>query len=184
MNDQRKAEIDLEAMLADLGKSRAIQNETNRRDEVEHLKVAALIDIAGSLRIVAAEAALAMAGEYGALDTGDEPDTEADTGAGDFFVVGDRVGIEADNVTGEIVRFGTSEGEQWADVAIDVNGVGVGIETRRYFTQYMTRLSDTHAANVSGAESDDELDEFTAPATGLDALRGETKATKKKGKKS
>lgn len=174
--------VDLDTLAADLNGVGAIHNDALKRLEVARISTAALIDIAGSLRVLAGEASLAMLGSGAFVDGGDaEPDSPPD----DLFVEGDRVRLRDDSgSTGTIVSLGVSEGDVYADVELD--DPDREPEVRRYFVEYLERIVGDESVEAKGDdESDDPEDDFTPPASALDALRDlEKKPAKKKGKKS
>lgn len=175
--------VDLDTLAADLNGVGAIHNDALKRFEVARISTAALIDIAGSLRILAGEASLAMLGSGAFVDDGEE--AAPDDAPGDLFVEGDRVRLRDDSgSTGTIVSLGVSEGDVYADVELD--DPDREPEVRRYFVEYLERIVGDESAEVEGDdESDEPEDDFTAPASALDALRDlEKKPAKKKGKKS
>lgn len=104
----------------DFGKARqsleatpAINAADVRRARYAELQIAATLDIAASLRVLALEALLAMpGGEEPDVDT--EPVTEETR---DFLVEGDLVTVVGDTAPGEVVKLGWDQGEIFADVA-------------------------------------------------------------------
>jgi hypothetical protein len=178
--------IDLDALAADLRGAGAIHNDAVRRSEISRISAAALVDIAGSLRVLAAEASLAMLGVDTLAIDDDEAEDPVDDATRDFFVVGDRVRLRDDRgTTGTIVALGTSEGSVIADVIRDE--LDNGPDVMRYFGEYLERIVRAESVEAGDPidESDDPEDDFTPPANALDALRDlEKKPAKKKGKKS
>lgn len=174
--------IDLEALHAELAQVGAMHNDVLRREAIAKIQAVALLDIAGSLRVLAGEASLAM---FGSGAFGDDGETEPDNTPGDLFVEGDRVRLRDESgSTGTIVSLGVSEGDVYADVELD--DTEDDDEVRRYFVEYLERIvGDESDDTEDDDESDDREDDFTAPASALDALRDlEKKPAKKKGKKS
>lgn len=118
IHEDGAAEIDLDELAADLESARLIHNDNVRRGTVARVQAAALLDIAMSLRILAAEAGAAMgvdiSSEFDYAPA--EPDYgEVDDTTRDFLVVGDLVTVKGDTEPGEVVAVG-SDGEPWADV--------------------------------------------------------------------
>ncbi|MFM9596770.1 hypothetical protein ACKI1O_46310, partial [Streptomyces scabiei] len=114
--------VDLERAAAELRATSLIQNEAVRRARMAEISAAALLDIAGSLRVLANEAAAAML-----------PDASADHLAGasvdyfagevapdgprDFLLEGDLVHKIDDDEPGVVVALGfDGDGELYADV--------------------------------------------------------------------
>ena len=176
--------IDLEALHAELAQVGAMHNDVLRREAIAKIQAVALLDIAGSLRVLAAEASLAMLGS-GVF--GDPEDLAIDEAAAtaherDFLVVGDRVRLGDElGTTGTVVNLTSSEGVGVADVKLD--DPANGPEVMRYFREHLERIVEPESS-VDDDEDDDESDGFTPPATALDALREAEKSGKKKGKKS
>ncbi len=176
--------VDLDFELANLAQSRAMHNDGLRREAIARTQAVALLDIAASLRVLAGEASLAMLGSGAFVDDGE---TEPDNTPGDLFVEGDRVRLRDESgSTGTIVSLGVSEGDVYADVELD--DPDREPEVRRYFVEYLERIVGDESVEVEAegdGESDDPEDDFTPPASALDALRElEKKPAKKKGKKS
>ena len=106
--------VDLDLALAELKRSDGM-TDPRRKFAVAEISAAALLDIAGSLRIIAHESAVAMTvNNFGTLDvpTDDEPE-----GDRDFIVEGDLVAVEGREVPGEVTRIFFTEGEHFADIA-------------------------------------------------------------------
>lgn len=192
--------IKIDAARLELAKSGAINLESTRRATVAEITAAALLDIASSLRLVAAEAGLAMAGSgmfsdpY--ADVEPEPVTDETR---DFLVIGDLVHLRGQDRTGEVVKLGFSEDEVVADV------VFVGDDgPSRLFARDLVRLRGDEATveeaakdEVESAVAEEDLvddidadfdgDTHEAAASALDLLKANEaarKAGKKKGKKS
>lgn len=181
--------VDLAKAIAQLAQSGAINNDGVRRSTVAEISTAALLDIAGSLRVIAAEAALAMAGS-GSFTLDGMPEAEApmtdDTR--DFLVVGDRVTAKADDdrEVGRVTGVGVTEGEPYADVAFEQF-------TGRLFARDLERVTSDETEDAidlaamrshEDARLDPEGDDFTPPASALDALKDlEAKPAKKKAAK-
>ena len=201
--------VDLRAAAAELKAVGSITSESARRHAVAEIGAAALLDIALSLRVVAAEARAAMpspftetTGDAGA-EPGAEPEAEADR---DFFIKGDLVVADGMDEPGEIRGFGQSEGAFYADVLF-----AGGAESRVWLSNLTRLVGDwrdddamQEAAERSieaiAAESEREVgpdgepdidadfdgDHRPAAATALDVLKAneaERKAAKKSGKK-
>lgn len=131
--------IDLADLTLELDRAVRIENEQIRATTMRRIQIEACLDIAVSLRTLAAESALAMGqseGQLGRLDhepDDDEPDDdEPDPGERDFLVVGDLVHILDDERVHEVLKVGVSEGESWAEV--DDGGVV------RYWQRNLVRL--------------------------------------------
>lgn len=104
--------VDLRAAAAELKGSASVTNDTTRRQIVAEIQTAALLDIALSLRVVAAEARAAMPVAFATAElVSDEPPAERD-----FLIVGDLVAVEGYDDPAEVVKLGVSEGAVWAEV--------------------------------------------------------------------
>jgi len=87
---------------------------TRQKAALGEITAAALLDIAGSLRVLAVESASAMREASLGYDTeDDEPDIESDD---DLLVEGDLVAVEGFAEPGEIRAFRHTEGEFFATV--------------------------------------------------------------------
>lgn len=102
--------VDLRAAAHELKGSTSITNDVVRRQVVAEIQTAALLDIALSLRVVAAEARAAMP-EFVAEYAEPEPPAERD-----FLVEGDLVVVDGYDDPAEVVKLGVSEGAVWAEV--------------------------------------------------------------------
>lgn len=136
IHEDGTAEIDLDELAADLESARLIHNDSVRRGTVARVQAAALLDIAMSLRILAAEAGAAMgvdiSGEFDYAPA--EPDYgELDDAPRDFLIVGDLVTVKGDTEPGEVIAVG-SDGEPWADVDFAVT------KGMRYYARNLERL--------------------------------------------
>lgn len=172
---------DLERAADELRQIGAMSSESARREAIAKISTSALLDIAASLRVIAAEAELAMIGPVDFSEAApDELDGISDHDR-DFLVVGDRVAPDDTAELGTVTKLGTSEDELFADVELDNEG---GIA--RYFVSHLTRVIDEPKGESDAGEgdgSDDVEDDFTPPASALDALREVEKKAAKKGKK-
>ena len=123
--------VDLRAAAAELKAVGSITSESARRHAVAGINTAALLDIALSLRVVAAEARAAMPSPFTETidDAGAEPEADRD-----FFIEGDLVVADGMDEPGEIRSFGQSEGEYYADVLF-----AGGAESRVWLSN-LTRL--------------------------------------------
>lgn len=178
--------VDLAALRAELASSGGIHNDTLRRESVARVSAAALLDIAFSLRTLAAEASLAMLGSGAFVDAVDEEDVVDEDGRG-VLLVGDIVRcLDEDEAVRVVTGVGVTEGDLYADVALD----GDASNARRAWQRDLERVPGASVAVASRPDLDEDNDEdddddFTAPASALDALRDlEKKPAKKKGKKS
>lgn len=138
--------VDLRAAAAELKGSASVTNDTVRRQIVAEIQTAALLDIALSLRVVAAEARAAMP-EF-ATEATDEGPAEDDR---DFLIVGDLVVADGMDEPGEVRGFGSSEGAMYADVLF-----AGGAESRVWISN-LTRLV--------GDERDDDAMQEAAEAS-------------------
>lgn len=120
-NETTGTTINLDVATSELKATSLIQNDGVRRARMAEISAAALLDIAGSLRVLANEAATAMlpaatveyfAGEVEPFTTGDETD-----GPRDFLLEGDLVHKIDDDEPGEVVALGfDGDGALYADV--------------------------------------------------------------------
>ena len=166
-------DIDFDAAARDLEASARIQNDGIRRDTVARIQTAALLDIAVSLRVLAAEAGAAMGLPEPAPEI--EPVEEIER---DFLVVGDLVHLIGSTDPGEVVRVGSDNGDPWADVDF-ATAKGV-----RYYWRNLERLIgdadsaepfNPEVAATLNAEADGEPDlddahgfeDYEAPAEEL-----------------
>lgn len=106
--------VDLDLALAELKRSDGM-TDPRRKFAVAEISAAALLDIAGSLRILAHESAVAMTvNNFGTLDVPKDDEPEGDRG---FIVEGDLVAVEGREAPGEVTRIFFTEGEHFADIA-------------------------------------------------------------------
>lgn len=138
--------VDLRAAAAELKASPGITNDGVRRRVVAEIQTAALLDIALSLRVVAAEARAAMPSPL--VETAPEIPAERD-----FFIVGDLVAVNGHDEPAEITGFGQSEGALYADVLF-----ANGAESRAWLDT-LTRL-------VGDERDDDAMQEATERIAG------------------
>ena len=175
--------IDLEALHAELAQVGAMHNDVLRREAIAKIQAVALLDIAGSLRVLAGEASLAMFGSGAFGDVEDLAVDEADERPErEFLLVGDLVKRRGDDdsLVGVVTGVGITEGEPYADVSLGADGMD-----GRAWQRDLERVPGVESDPLADEESDEEGDDFTPPATALDALReAEKKPAKKKGKKS
>lgn len=193
--------VDLRAAAAELRAAGSITSESARRAVIAEINTATLLDIALSLRVVAAEARAAMPSPPTEADalTADDRETPED-----FVVEGDLVAVDGLDDPAQVVGFGQSEGAIYAKIKlID------GTETRAWL-ESLTRLvgdelgvdamQDASEVDAAGADGEtvepadlvDDIDadfdggQHPAAATALDVLKAneaERKAAKKAGSK-
>ena len=177
------AEVDLGTLHEALKTSSAIHNDGLRREAIAKVTAGALLDIASSLRVLANEAALAMAGSGIFEDETDLADGPDDHGEREVLLVGDIVRcLDEDEAVRVVTGVGVTEGDFYADVALD----GDASNARRAWQRDLERVPGASVTTrVGDPEGDDDEDDFTPATTALDALReAEKKPAKKKGKKS
>lgn len=200
--------VDIEAARRELSQSAMIRDEKLRRGAVAEITAAALLDIAASLRVVSAEARLAMPDPLDMITrprAGDPDEREGDDEIDDprdFLIAGDLVLADGHDEPAEVLKLGVSEGAVWAEVRF-----ASGAETRLW-ADSLTRLvgdggagveldiptaaDEAEAAPLAAAveledhtdEIDDDFvgDEHGEVASALDVLRAneaERKAKKK-----
>lgn len=148
--------VDLRAAAAELKAVGSITSESARRHAVAEINTAALLDIALSLRVVAAEARAAMSSPFTETidDAGAEPEADRD-----FFIEGDLVVADGMDEPGEIRSFGQSEGAFYADVLF-----AGGAESRVWLSN-LTRL-------VGDERDDDAMQE--AAERSIEAVAAES----------
>ena len=148
--------VDLRAAAAELKAVGSITSESARRHAVAEINTAALLDIALSLRVVAAEARAAMPSPFTETidDAGAEPEADRD-----FFIEGDLVVADGMDEPGEIRSFGQSEGAFYADVLF-----AGGAESRVWLSN-LTRL-------VGDERDDDAMQE--AAERSIEAVAAES----------
>lgn len=133
--------LDLHAAKRELKGVSMVQNEGARRQALAELTAGALLDIAASLRAVAADARLGLDPYAGAGEAVDDQPEERE----DFLVVGDRV-TTPDGAIGTVLSFGMTEGSAYAEVAFD-NG-----PTAKTWLENLSRVADY----TPDPDSDDE----------------------------
>lgn len=110
--------VDLRRAAAELKTSSSITNEISRKATVAEIQTAALLDIALSLRVVAAEARAAMP-DVASLFTPEGGPAEAEfEKPSDFFIEGDIVIVDGSDEPAEIKSFGQSEGALYANLLL------------------------------------------------------------------
>lgn len=150
--------IDLDVATSELKATSLIQNDEVRRQRMAEISAAALLDIAGSLRVLAGEAAAAMfpaaaadyfAGEVEPFTPGDESD-----GPRDFLLEGDLVHKIDGTEPGEVVALGfDGDGALYADVEFGAGPV------RLYASSLVRLVGDeaTEATEALAAVTDGEI---------------------------
>lgn len=137
--------IDLDVATSELKATSLIQNDEVRRQRMAEISAAALLDIAGSLRVLANEAAAAMlpAASVEPFTPGDE---ESD-GPRDFLLEGDLVHKIDDDEPGEVVALGLDgDGALYADVEFGAGPV-------RLYASSLVRLFGDEARDVEAIEA-------------------------------
>lgn len=143
--------IDIETAAVELKRAGGMPSESARRAYVAEITAGALLDIASSLRVLAAESAHAMVDyQQGADYNGAFADEEPD----DLIVEGDLVAVEGFAEPAEVRKFRFTEGEHFADVAFADGSEGMFALSR------LTRLR--------GDERDDDAMQDAAGAMTLD----------------
>lgn len=205
--------IDIAKTRDELKKTGAMTSPNERRLAIAEISAATMLDIAASLRVVAAEASYAMPSPADMLDEAVGNQGSAPDAVPDFFVEGDRViaKVEGGTVTATIASLGVTEGAIYAELIFDETEDQPSSKGRAW-VEYLERVVETpdetdptpHAddpaeddesvqaiADAAGLVDDDidsdfEGDTHTAAANALETLKAnETarKAAKKKGKK-
>ena len=194
--------VDLRRAAAELRSSGSITGESTRKATVAEIQTAALLDIALSLRVVAAEARAAMPSPFAEMPAEPESDEPRD-----FLIVGDLVTAEGMDEPGEIRAFGQSEGAFYAEVSFAGGAesrVWIDALTRLYgderdepsdetvesivatVADEIERTPAETADLVDDIDGDFDGDTHTAAATAHDthtANEAARKAAKKKGSK-
>lgn len=132
-NETTGTTIDLDAATSELKATSLIQNDEVRRQRMSEISAAALLDIAGSLRVLSNEAAAAMLLTASVeLPAGDESD-----GPRDFLLEGDLVRRLGDNEPGVVVALGfDGDGAPYADVEFG------GVPFRLYASSLVRLVGD------------------------------------------
>lgn len=186
--------VDLRAAAAELKGSSSVTNDTTRRQIVAEIQTAALLDIALSLRVVAAEARAAMPDPH-ALTLLDSAEPEADAPR-DFLIVGDLVLVDGNDEPAEVKAFGQSEGSITVDVLF-ANGAEsrVWLDNVHRLTgdegeaeevaeasvaAIETEIADAAAPAEEAREDDADIDDDFGdePTTALDTLKAAKKSKK------
>lgn len=146
--------VDLERAAAELRATSLIQNEAVRRERRAEISAAALLDVAGSLRVLANEAAAAMlpiaSAEYFATAEPFTPGDESD-GPRDFLLEGDLVHKIDDDEPGEVVSLGfDGDGALFADVEFGAGPV-------RLYASSLVRLVGDEARDLEALEAIEAL---------------------------
>lgn len=124
-----------------------------KEDWLRTLQTVALVDIAASLGVIAADAALSLQEDVRYVEF-----TSATEAAGrvnppdDFFVVGDLVVVKGDSDPGEVVGVGMDQGDAYANVVF-ANGAA-----DRYYTRNLERIGGTFPEAVPGGAAERILD--------------------------
>ncbi len=172
-----EGELDLDKARAEAGKIEGARNETTARARAHELTIGALLDIAGSLRILAAESAIAMSEDreptrWG-IDDFDDDTTPARAATLaehvsfgrsplDWLDVGDLVHrADDDTAVAEVVKVGITEDEPFADLSTDPEEEGYAV---RLFQRDLVLLRGDEAPHVStDAEDAEMIDADDAP---------------------
>ena len=157
--------VDLRAAAAELKAVGSITSESARRHAVAEINTAALLDIALSLRVVAAEARAAMPSPFTETidDAGAEPEADRD-----FFIEGDLVVADGMDEPGEIRSFGQSEGAFYADVLF-----AGGAESRVWLSN-LTRLVGDERDDDAMQEAAERSIEAIAAERSIEAIAAES----------
>lgn len=160
-NETTGTTIDLDVATSELKTTSLIQNDGVRRARMAEISAAALLDIAGSLRILANEAAAAMlpaatvehlAGASVGYFAGDDSD-----GPRDFLLEGDLVHKIDDDEPGEVVALGfDGDGALYADVEFGAGPV-------RLYASSLVRLVGDEARDVLIAGEISDAEEAADP---------------------
>lgn len=159
--------VDLRAAAVELRAAGSITSESARRAAIAEINTAALLDIALSLRVVAAEARAAMPDPRLVVDPDLTTDVEPEP-AEDFVVKGDLVAVNGLDDPAEIVGFGQSEGAIYAKIRL-VDGT----ETRAWLTDITRLRGDEHDDDAMQDASEAEYREID-PAD-ADAIEAEAR---------
>lgn len=161
-------ELDIDKARRALDETGAIHSADTRRSRVAEIQIATLLDIAGSLRVVALEAGAAM-GYDATRDIALIGYDDIDDATRDFLVVGDLVHVVGDTAPGEVMSLGFDEGDPYAIVDFaEAKGV-------RYYVRNLERLvgdvAEEHVAAMRAEEAalaalptvGDDLEDGTDP---------------------
>lgn len=147
-NETTGTTIDLDVATSELKATSPIPNDGVRRARMAEISAAALLDIAGSLRVLAHEAAAAMlpAASVEPFTPGGEPD-----GPRDFLLEGDLVHKIDDDEPGMVVALGSDgDGELYADVDFGAGPV-------RLYASSLVRLVGDEARDLEAPEDGGEI---------------------------
>jgi hypothetical protein len=138
--------VDIYKAADELRASGGITNSEVRRAAVAEIQAAALLDIAGSLRVLAIEALSAMP-EQAEAASGEPVQDERDR---DFLIEGDIVSpIGNDDFVGQVESFGVSEGATYANVVWEDGARG-----RAWLEQLNRVITAESDADVKGRIED------------------------------
>lgn len=160
-HDGASNRADLDAVKRELAASGAIASESVRKTVLSVASTTVLIDIAESLRIIAAEAELAMAGETSPVAPESEPEL-----AEEVISEGDIVHVSGIDEIGEVLRFGVDQDTPWAEVRLDAPDDGSEPRTVRAWIEKLTRLrgDEGDAIEIVSAERGREMAGLTKTA--------------------
>jgi hypothetical protein len=152
-----EGDLDIEKAVAANRSTPHLNNAETRKTRDAEVQIAALLDIATSLRTIALEAAVNGLG-LGADDAGDEAAETGEDAPRDFLVVGDLVTVKGSTEPAEVVDLGMDQGEPFAVVDFAVT------KGMRYYVRNLERLvGDRSLLDNAGALV--ELAEASGPAT-------------------
>lgn len=163
--------VNLRAATSELRAAGSITSESAKRAAIAEIQTAALLDIAYSLRVVAAEARAAMPDPFADSDVEATPEG-GEPGSDDFLTEGDLVAVDGIDDPAEVVDFGTSEGTFYAHVRFPDGAV------TKVWLENLTRLVGDDRDDESmqrAAERSIEIvsAERVAEMAGEPALRGD-----------
>lgn len=128
-----EGDLDIEKAVAANRSTPHLNNAETRKTRDAEVQIAALLDIATSLRTIALEAAVNGLG-LGADDAGDETAETGEDAPRDFLVVGDLVTVKGSTEPAEVVDLGMDQGEPFAVVDFAVT------KGMRYYVRNLERL--------------------------------------------
>lgn len=129
--------LDLEHERAELESARHITNADKARQKIAAVQTSALLDIAGSLQVLAAEVLTTYGAALGVGTTSDRDEADVADSERDFLLVGDLVHLRDDAEPGEVVKVGVDQGEAYADVLWPGRA-----SADRLYQSYLVRIVD------------------------------------------
>lgn len=136
--DDTSGVLDLGKAIAELRATGPVTNADVKRGRLGEIQAAALLDIAGSLRVLAAEAASAMPALVSYAEGYDDETGRNVDAPRDFLVNGDVVAMrDTGEVVGTVEEFGYTEGESY-----------VIVDGQKVWEKMVERVIDTEPVGI------------------------------------